>query len=151
MIRAYGFCTLALLVGLGAIAQETDATASEKVRESLKLYEKAWNNHDAAARTKLLNSCFAKDGTYTDPTFHAASPADLSEHIGGFLSSAEPGKLSIVIVSAVDIHHQSFRFLWEAQDGEGNPIATGIDYGEFGSEGKIRKIVGFFGPIANKE
>lgn len=151
MIRVIAICTVAILVSLGVNAQETAATASEKALDSIKLYKKAWNTHDATTRKELLASSCTEGATYTDPTFHSDSRVELSDHIGDYLGSAEPGQLNIVVVSAVDFHHNSFRFLWEAQDAEGSTIATGVDFGEFDSDGKITKIVGFFGPIADKE
>ena len=34
---------------------------------------------------------------------------------------------------------------------DGKSLPEGIDFGELSSEGKLRRIVGFFGPLAQRE
>jgi hypothetical protein len=40
-----------------------------------------------------------------------------------------------------------FRFAWKFVGGDGQTVMEGIDIGTLGPDGKLQKIVGFFGPI----
>lgn len=67
-------------------------------------------------------------------------------HIGGFLAQAQGGR--IVIASRVDHHHDTrLRFSWAMQSADGNVLAEGMDYGELDEDGRLKLIVGFFGPF----
>ena len=126
---------------------ETALDAAETAKKSLEHYFQAWNENDEGKRRAHLEAGWAEDATYTDPSAHVEGHDALVAHIGGFLSDPQYDGFSIVRVSAIDIHHSVFRFQWEMRDAEGNTVVPGIDYGEFNEEGKITKIVGFFGPF----
>ena len=40
-----------------------------------------------------------------------------------------------------------FRFAWKFVGGDGKTVMEGIDFGALGPDGKLQRIVGFFGPI----
>jgi len=40
-----------------------------------------------------------------------------------------------------------FRFTWKFVGGDGKTVMEGIDFGVLGPDGKLQRIVGFFGPI----
>ena len=48
----------------------------------------------------------------------------------------------------VDIHHSVLRFTWHKELADGRVLANSIDIGEISGDGKLSRIVGFFGPIA---
>ena len=39
------------------------------------------------------------------------------------------------------------RFTWKAVSADGKTVIEGIDFVELAGDGKLKKIVGFFGPI----
>jgi hypothetical protein len=45
-------------------------------------------------------------------------------------------------------HHEKFRFTWRMVLADGKVFLEGIDFGELNSDGKLHRIVGFFGPLA---
>jgi hypothetical protein len=47
-------------------------------------------------------------------------------------------------VSAIDEHHNTFRFAWELVGPDGAVAVTGIDVGERAEVGTLRSITGFF-------
>jgi hypothetical protein len=49
-------------------------------------------------------------------------------------------------MSGIDVHHTMVRFLWRLVRADGTCGDTSIDFGEVGSDGRLVKIVGFFGP-----
>jgi hypothetical protein len=107
-------------------------------------YGASWNETDVAKRRQLLEQAWADDATYTDPQSHAEGPDALVELIGGFQAQFAGAK--IVATSAADVHHEKFRFTWAMQAADGSTMMEGIDFGELAPDGRIQRIVGFFGP-----
>jgi hypothetical protein len=48
----------------------------------------------------------------------------------------------------VDLHHGRLRFAWKLTDASGRTVVEGIDFCELAPDGRLRRIVGFFGPLA---
>ena len=117
-----------------------------EVSELIALYNRAWSEPDYALRQKLLEQIWAEDGTYTDPTAHVAGRKALVDHIGAFFEQF-PGAY-FVVTSGIDSHHGKFRFTWRMVLADGKVFLEGIDFGELNSDGKLHRIVGFFGPLA---
>lgn len=113
--------------------------------EIVKMYSAAWNEPDAQHRRELLEKVWASGGTYTDPQSHVEGREALVEHIGRFLKNS-PGA-RIIPSSQADFHHGMFRFTWKFVGGDGKTLMEGIDFGVLGTDGKLQRIVGFFGPI----
>ena len=65
-------------------------------------YGSSWNEPDEAARRQLLESAWADDGTYCDPTANVEGREALVAHIGA-LQVAMPGH-TIDLVTGVDDH-----------------------------------------------
>ena len=106
----------------------------------------AWCEPDRALRQQILEGIWAEDGTYTDPTAHVAGRRGLVDHIGGFFEQF-PGA-RVVLSSVVDSHHEQLRFNWCVVLPDGKVLLEGIDFGELSADGKLRRIVGFLGPLA---
>jgi hypothetical protein len=112
--------------------------------EIVAMYGAAWNETDDAKRAALLQQSWADDGVYGDPTATVEGRAALVAHIGGF-HEMMPGHV-IDMTSGVDAYGGVFRFGWVMR--KGAEIALeGMDFGELAPDGRIRRIVGFFGPF----
>jgi hypothetical protein len=107
-------------------------------------YCAAWNEDDAVKRDRMLEPVWADDATYTDPTVHTVGRAALVAHIGT-VCVRFPGS-KIVMTSGIDVHHNVLRFYWKRILADGTSRPEGVDFGEV-SDGKIKRIVGFFGPL----
>ena len=138
---------LAVLATIGPNPTPAQESLASKALASLDHYFAAWGAADEDARRKHLEAGWAENGTYTDPTADVHGREALVQHIGNFASSPQAANFSIERSSGIDIHHRSFRFEWEMRDATGKALTPGIDYGEFDEDGKITKIVGFFGPF----
>ena len=114
-------------------------------QQIVEAYGASWGEPDVAKRRALLEQAWADDATYTDPQSDVAGRDGLIELISGFQAQVNGAK--IVATSAVDVHHEKFRFTWAMQAADGSTMMEGIDYGELAPDGRIQKIVGFFGPI----
>ncbi|MGY1694670.1 nuclear transport factor 2 family protein [Geodermatophilus sp. SYSU D00814] len=108
-------------------------------------YAAAWLETDAAARRALLDTCWAEDGVYCDPLSRVEGRDGLSSLIGSF-QEGNPGA-RIEIVSGVDEHDGHLRFAWRMLAADGSVAVEGTDFGDVDGEGRLRRIVGFFGPL----
>jgi hypothetical protein len=120
---------------------------SESVRERVVAnvleYVAAWNEPDAATRLEILERCWADDAAYVDPNVELTGRSALCEHISK-TQAKRPGA-RIEMMSGVDLHHHVVRFLWRLVRSNGSFGETSIDFGEVDANGKLTKIVGFFG------
>jgi hypothetical protein len=109
-------------------------------------YAAAWNTADPDKRVALLQGVWSEDGVYRDPTATAEGAAALSEVIAEFLLTFPDHAL--VMTSAVDQHHDVLRFGWQIETSGGELVLEGLDFGQLDEEGRLRRIWGFFGPLA---
>jgi hypothetical protein len=116
--------------------------------ELITLYTGAWSEPDRALRQQLLERVWAEDGTYTDPTAHVAGRKEFVDHIGG-LFERFPGA-HFELTSGIDTHHEKLRFSWRMLLADGKVSVEGVDFGELSTDGKLHRIVGFFGPLGPK-
>ena len=107
-------------------------------------YMAAWNEADAIARERLLEQCWADNGAYVDPNVGLIGREALSAHISK-VQAGRPGA-RLEFMSGVDIHHNVLRFLWRLVRADGTCGDTSIDFGEIGPDGRLTRIIGFFGP-----
>jgi hypothetical protein len=111
--------------------------------EIVAAYMAAWNETDEAKRRALLDKAWADGGTYTDPQSDVAGRDALSTLIAG-MHGQMPGS-RIDLASKVDVHHDKLRFNWKFVGGGGAPVIEGVDYGELAADGRLAKIIGFWG------
>ena len=104
----------------------------------------AWNERDDTARRALLEQCWSDGGVYLDPNVSLVGRDALATKIGKVLASRPGARLEFM--SGIDVHHTMVRFLWRLVRADGTCGDTSIDFGEVGPDGRLVKIVGFFGP-----
>ncbi|MFI9407047.1 hypothetical protein [Nocardia sp. NPDC052316] len=102
-----------------------------------------WSDPDPARRREFLGAALAAGATYTDPTVHVAGVEELAAHIDGVFAQ-QPG-MRVLRVSQIDAHHGMARFGWRLVQADGTALPDGVDFVEVSPEGRIRRIVGFFG------
>ena len=118
---------------------------SDRADETVAAYSAAWNEPDEDARRALLERSWTDDGVYCDPTGRAEGRAALVAHIGGF-HARMPGS-RIELTSGVDEHDGLLRFTWSMLGPDSVVALDGMDFGELEDDGRLRRIVGFFGPF----
>jgi hypothetical protein len=106
-------------------------------------YMAAWNEREAAARDTLLQQCWSDGGVYVDPNVSLTGREALGSHIAKVRASRPGARLEFM--SGIDVHHNVVRFLWRLARADGTCGDTSIDFGEVGPDGRLVKIVGFFG------
>lgn len=113
--------------------------------EVVKSYIAAWNEPDEAARRGLLEGAWSDGGTYVDPNSAVEGREALVAHISRFQQN-RPGA-RIELTSGTESHHGLLRFTWRMVDSAGAVLAEGLDFGEIGGDGRLRRIVVFFGTL----
>lgn len=106
-------------------------------------YGAAWQEPDSGRRASLLDAVWAEDGVYCDPSAEITGRRALVDHIGGF-HRARPGA-RIELTSAPSVHHDQVYFTWRMVSAEGAVELTGVDFGMLDGDGRLARIVGFFG------
>jgi hypothetical protein len=112
-------------------------------------YCAAWNDPDADSRRELLSAVWAENATYTDPAVDLAGVDQLVAHITTVLAR-RPGA-RVLRTSVVDEHHGLVRFAWRVVQADGSLLPEGIDFAEVTADGRIQRIVGFFGPLTTRD
>ena len=106
-------------------------------------YVAAWGETDAAKRRALLERCWGDDALYCDPMSDGRGRDALDSFIAG-MHAQQPGA-RIEMTSGVDQHHNQIRFAWAFIAPDGSRAIEGIDAGEIGPDGRLSRIVGYWG------
>ena len=111
----------------------------------IKDYAAAWNATGATERRALLERSVTEDVRVTEP------PADLEgrEALEGRIAAYQhdfPGA-RIDLASGVDEHHGWARYAWTIVGADGSRVLDGTDVVERSADGRLRRVVMFFGPL----
>lgn len=121
------------------------ATPAERLVDA---HLQAYCEVDAGQRAAAVRRLWNADGRLVDPPFASAGHAGIAEQ-GGLLVAQFPGH-RFVRTTAVDEHHEFLRYGWQLVNPEGAPVLEGMDLMELDVDGRIGRVVGFFGaqPLA---
>jgi hypothetical protein len=108
-------------------------------------YLAGWNEGDPERRDQLIRMVWAEDGRLIDPPLAATGQDEISK-MAATLQSQFPDH-RFQRSSALDEHHNYFRFSWDLVAEDGSVALTGLDVGEVSDEGAIVRITGFFGDL----
>jgi uncharacterized protein (TIGR02246 family) len=117
----------------------------ERVEALVDTYAQAWSDPDPGVRREHLATVWADGASYTDPTVHVVGRDALAAHIDGVLAQL-PGA-QIERTSRVDGYGDVARFAWRLVQADGTALPEGLDFVELTEDGRIARIVGFFGPL----
>ncbi|MBU8897852.1 hypothetical protein KRR26_19735 [Corallococcus sp. M34] len=118
---------------------------THELTQIIDLYFTAWNELNLERRAVLIAQVWDKEGRLIDPPLASSGHIGISEHISA-LHSKFPGH-TFRRSSGIDSHNGQIRFAWELMTPQGTAMLTGMDVGELTSEGKLRRVAGFFGPL----
>lgn len=115
------------------------------LEETVATYAAAWDEPDHERRRALLEASISADAAYVDPTVALRGIAALIEHID-VVQRRFPGT-HLELTSAVDAHHGLARFGWRRVMADGTARPDSIDIVEVAEDGRLMRIIGFFGPL----
>lgn len=107
----------------------------------------AYCDPDVTRRAATIADIWAADGELLDPPLAGRGHAELTALTDAVLAHF-PDHI-FRRTTAVDAHHGRARYNWELVGPSGAVGVAGTDFVELGDDGRIRRIVGFFGPLAD--
>jgi hypothetical protein len=114
-------------------------------RDVIAAYDRAWNEPDRAVQRRLIDSAFTDDAELIEPRGRFAGPAAISERLAGFQERFPGGRVEIT--TGIDEHHGYARYGWTLRGGDGAVLLEGIDVCELAPDGRLRRVVMFFGNL----
>ena len=123
----------------------TDQPVDPALVDVVDSYIAGLNEADATRRAELVRTAWAEDAKFWDPLAEATG----HEQIAGLADVAAqmfPGA-RFARTSGIDTHHDFVRFGWALQGADGAAIVEGIDVGIVGDDGRLTRIVAFFGDV----
>jgi len=103
----------------------------------------AYAEPDAARRLELLRGVWSREGRLVDPPFESRGHQGISEQAAALLAQF-PGH-RFERTTAVDAHHDMLRYGWRLLSPAGTPVVEGIDIADVDVDGRLSRVVGFFG------
>jgi hypothetical protein len=111
-------------------------------------YVEAWNKTDPADRDDLLAHAVVDEVEVIEPPRRFQGRAALAERIVAF-GNAWPGA-RIEITTNIDEHHEFARYGWRIADAQ-KELLTGTDVVERADDGRLRRVLMFFGALKPTE
>src|SRR5438128_1290763 len=104
---------------------------------------------DAEKRAQLLTRVWVTDGELFDPPLEGKGRDNIADLVDVVLHHYPDHTFRRT--TAVDTHHDRARYGWELVGGDGTVAVTGTDFAELDADGKLTRIVGFFGELAPRD
>ncbi len=104
-------------------------------------YAAAWRATTRADKLAALATSVAPTCTYCDPLAVAKGHDALVDYMLGFHQQVPGGHFETVTFVT---HHQRSVATWTMRDAARQVIGDGISYGEYGDDGKLVAMTGFF-------
>jgi len=114
------------------------------IEQTAMRYIAAWNENDDAQRMRLLEACWAANGTITSNNEHIVGRDAVFAAITSFRRSRPDDRA--VLTSAIDHHHHIFRFTGHVVRPDGTSYSNVLDVGEVDADGRITRIFTFHDP-----
>ena len=108
-------------------------------------YDRAWNEADPSARRRLLEEALTEDCELIEPRGRFVGRAAIEERLAGF-TERFPGA-RVDVVTKIDEHNGFARYGWIIRRADGGTMLDGIDVVERAEDGRLRRIVMFFGSL----
>jgi hypothetical protein len=104
-------------------------------------YVSAWRIPSVDEKRRILQQAVADSGEYRDPLAETKGHDQLIGYMVAFHEQAPGAYFTTTYFLA---HHDRSVARWNMVDGEGNVLGDGITYGQYGGDGKLVAMTGFF-------
>lgn len=105
----------------------------------------AWNERDMRQVRNHLDAALAPDVIFIDPTIVTHGIEQFEKNVHAF--RAKYPEAILRRSSAVDSHHELHRYSWEIVI-HSKVFLLGFDVTETDPSGKVKRVLGFFGPLS---
>ena len=106
-----------------------------------------WNERDVEKVRGYIDQIFAEDVCFIDPGNSIVGHDAFETMVRAFRARFPDADLSHS--SGLDEHHGLVRYHWEIHQ-NGELLMPGFDVAEIDSEGRVSRVLGFFGPIPER-
>lgn len=108
-------------------------------------YLAAYGDPDKTRRTLAVSGIWAEGGELIDPPLTATGHGQIVAQSDALLSQF-PGH-RFRRSSGVDAHHGFARYAWQLISPADVVVLEGFDVAQTNDQGKLQRVVGFFGPL----
>jgi hypothetical protein len=116
--------------------------------ESLDHMLAAWNEADPSMVRGHLERALASTVEFIDPSVETHGLDEFEANVHNVHASLPGAEYSRT--SGVDSHHGLHRYSWQiSRDGE--TVVTGFDVTEVDGDGRVTRVLGFFGPLPDSD
>jgi hypothetical protein len=115
------------------------------VQQLVARYLETWNETDAAARQRALETVWEEEATYVDPLV-AVQGRDAIDATIAAVQQQFAG-LRFSLAGPVDAHHDVARFTWELGAPGEEAMVVGFDVAEVSAAGRLRSVRGFLDKV----
>jgi hypothetical protein len=130
------------MVGMTNTTTTTNPTTTNLIDTHLAAYGEA----DAERRAALIAEVWHADGSLIDPPFDGTGREAIAAMTDVVLAHY-PGH-AFRRTTVVDAHHTFARYGWELVAPDGTVAVGGTDIVELAADGRLGRIIGFFGDLA---
>jgi len=116
---------------------------TDEITRIVDLHLAGYCEPDAAKRAELVAAAWSADGTLMDPPFEGTGHAAIAALADAVLQHFPAHTFRRT--TAVDHHHGVGRYGWELVSAAGEVSVGGIDIVDIAADGKLQRVVGFFG------
>ncbi len=122
------------------------ATTAGDLTATVDTHLRAYCEPDPATRADLLAAVWAPTGTLIDPPFDGEGLDAIAGMVDVVLTHYAGHTFRRT--TDVDAHHAFGRYGWELVAPDGTVAVAGTDIVETDDNGRLTRVVGFFGPLA---
>jgi hypothetical protein len=118
------------------------------VTSTIDIHLEAYCEPDPGRRNELLSEVWSESGMLIDPPFDGTGHVAISGMCAAVLEHY-PGH-RFQRTGDIDTHHAYARYAWDLVAPDGTVAVNGLDLAEFGGDGKLVRVVGFFGDLPRR-
>ena len=111
----------------------------------IEAYDRAWNTPEVDERRRLLEAALTDDCEMVEPRGRFTGREAIFERISGFADRFAGARVEIT--TNVDEHNGFGRYGWRIVDREGALVLDGIDIVQRAEDGRLSRVVMFFGTL----
>jgi hypothetical protein len=104
----------------------------------------AWNETDPSLVRGHLERALAPDVAFIDPSVETHGLDEFEANVRRVQADLPGAEYSRT--SGVDSHHGLHRYSWQIGHG-GRTVVAGVDVTEVDEQGRVTRVLGFFGPL----